>query len=398
MLLNVERCHEMMERRGLDAVVATLPENVTYASGFASQSRYFRHGQQSYVLLPAPGRGEPAIIVTTSSLDEMVSQADVWIRRIYRYGFFLIEHAKDLACDSGDQRLMELCNLPDHGTPLDALCAAIADSGLATARIGIDEFGLLPGYFGKLGSLLPKATIEPAADLFRNVRAVKTAEEISRLRRAAWIAEESIASALEVAKPGVSERELGLAFHGRTVREGAHPVLGSIGSGPGSAMIHAEPGDRVLQSGDVIRFDVGGRYRHYLADVARVATLGEPTARVRQYHRALHVGVLTAFEMIRPGVKASDIFDAVVEAVRREGIPHYQRGHVGHGIGIEGYDVPNLSPSSDAVIEEGMTLCVETPYYEIGSWGLQVEDMIVVRRDGVESMMSTDGGLKVLAC
>jgi Xaa-Pro aminopeptidase len=74
-------------------------------------------------------------------------------------------------------------------------------------------------------------------------------------------------------------------------------------------------------------------------------------------------------------------------------LPHYQRSHVGHGIGIDGYDVPALSPSSKDIVEEGMVLCVETPYYELGLWGLQVEDMLVVRRNGVESLMSTDGCL-----
>ena len=43
-----------------------------------------------------------------------------------------------------------------------------------------------------------------------------------------------------------------------------------------------------------------------------------------------------------------------------------------------------------------MVLCIETPYYEIGRWGLQVENMVVVRSDGAESLMTTDGGLMVL--
>jgi len=82
--------------------------------------------------------------------------------------------------------------------------------------------------------------------------------------------------------------------------------------------------------------------------------------------------------------------------VRREGIPHYNRNHVGHGIGLDGYDVPNLTPSSTEVLEEGMVLCVETPYYELGFAGLQVEDMVRVTRDGVESLMSTAPDLRVV--
>jgi Xaa-Pro aminopeptidase len=162
-------------------------------------------------------------------------------------------------------------------------------------------------------------------------------------------------------------------------------------------MPNVQPSSRKLEAGDIIRFDVGGRYEHYRADIARIAVLGEPNQKTVTYHAALWKGVQRGLELLKPGARAAAIFEAVVDTVRREGIPHYQRNHVGHGIGLDGYDLPSLSPGSSDVIEEGMTLCVETPYYELGFGGLQVEDMVVVRGDGAESLMSTDGKLRVLA-
>ena len=100
--------------------------------------------------------------------------------------------------------------------------------------------------------------------------------------------------------------------------------------------------------------------------------------------------------MIRPGVKVADVFTAVVETVRREGIPHYVRNHVGHGIGIDGIDAPNITDTSDAVFEEGMVICVEAPYYELGLGGIQVEDTIVVRKDSAENLMKTSGDLRIV--
>ena len=161
-------------------------------------------------------------------------------------------------------------------------------------------------------------------------------------------------------------------------------------------MTNVQPSAARLKNGEVIRFDVGGRYKHYRADVARMAVLGDPDTKTSAYARALHVGVLKALEMIKPGVKASAVFETAVEAVRREGIPHYDRSHVGHGIGVDGYDLPDLTAASQDVIEDGMVMCVETPYYELGWAGLQVEDMIVVRSDGIESLMTSDGGLRVV--
>jgi Xaa-Pro aminopeptidase len=159
-------------------------------------------------------------------------------------------------------------------------------------------------------------------------------------------------------------------------------------------MPNVQPSARRLESGDIIRFDVGGRYRHYRADIARIAVLGEASAKIRTYHHALHRGVQRGIELLRPGMPAAELFAAVVETVRKEGIPHYRRTHVGHGIGLDGYDLPSLSPDSRDLIEENMVLCVEAPYYELGFGGLQVEDMVVVGRDGARSLMKTGGDLR----
>jgi Xaa-Pro aminopeptidase len=86
----------------------------------------------------------------------------------------------------------------------------------------------------------------------------------------------------------------------------------------------------------------------------------------------------------------------VVETVRREGIPHFKRSHVGHGIGVDGYDPPNIADSSKDVLEENMVICVETPYYELGFAGLQVEDMVRVTKDGAESLMSLNTALRIV--
>ena len=141
---------------------------------------------------------------------------------------------------------------------------------------------------------------------------------------------------------------------------------------------------------------MGGRYNHYRADIARNAVLGEPSRKLATYHRAIRAGLLRAIEMVKPGVRAADIFEQTVETVRREGIPHYKRNHVGHGIGLDGYDAPDFSPSSKEVLEQDMVICLETPYYELGFGGLQVEDMIRVTADGFESLMSTGSELRIL--
>lgn len=391
-LLNADRLRALARARGIDVVVATSPENVTYSSGYWALSQWIRRGPQTYVVLPVEDLDFSCVVASTSLLDLLADQ-DVWIRNVRRFGYFQADRA-EASLDALDRRQVALYDLPDDGTALDGLLAALAQ--YKGARIALDEVGLLPGYWEEIKARLSQADIVRGADLFRHVRSIKTPEEIARLRQVARITERSIAAALRVAEEGATELDLARAFHAQSVREDCFPVLGCIGFGTRSAMPNVQPSEARLRRGDVIRFDVGGRYGHYRADIARVATLGPPDARVESCYRALHAGIRAGMAIIRPGVRAARVFDVVVETVRREGIPHYSRSHVGHGIGLDGYDRPDLAPSSDDVFEEGMAICIEAPYYEIGWCGLQVEDMVLVTAEGIDTLMSTSGDLMVL--
>ncbi|GLS18053.1 endopeptidase [Labrys miyagiensis] len=392
MLLNERRLVERMAELRLDAVIATSAENVTYTSGFWALSQWIRRGPQAYVLWPLDAGIRPAVVTSSSSLDLFADQSPC-VADVRPYGEFQLEIDRALIRDPVDQRYFKLKQRPSAADALAALITAIKDKGLSTARIAIEEAGLESGYFNRLKETLPKVTWLSGSELLRFVRSVKTPHEIERLRQVAHIAERSIEAALAVAKEGATEQELAYAFHTETIKSGGMPVLGCIGFGERSALANVQPSQRKLRIGEIIRFDVGGRFSHYRADIARNAVFGRAPPEAKRLHHALLRGVEHACDTIRPGMAACQIFDEVVNVVRKEGIPHYRRDHVGHGIGLDGYDAPSLTGSSRDPIEEGMVLCVETPYYELGRWGLQVEDMIVVRANGAERLMSTTGEL-----
>lgn len=395
MLMNQPRAQTLMEEQQLAALVATAPENVTYTSGYWAMSQWIRRGPQAYAVHPATGHGAPCIIAATGALD-LVADQDPPVKEVHRYGYFVMEVDAEATLDACDARVRDLSGTEDEGDPVAALVNVLRARGLDGARVGIDEYGIPPAYLARLREGLPNTAFVPAWEVFRQVRAIKTPEEVRRLRASAQIAEKSIAAALAVARAGATERDLAVAFHETTIREGALPVLACIGTGPRSALPNAQPTDRRLVPGDVIRFDVGGRYRHYRADIARIATLGEPSPKVKRYHHAIRAGMMRAIEAMKPGARCADIFRIAMETARKEGMPHYKRNHVGHGIGLDGYDPPNLTPTSKEVLEEGMVLCVETPYYELGFAGLQVEDTVAVGKDGPISLMATSSELRVV--
>lgn len=395
MLLNKSRAHRIMAEQGIEALIATSPENVTYVSDYWSMAHWTRPGTQVYAVLPADSTIIPCVVMSTSALD-LLADSEAWVTEAYRFGFFATEIASGKELSSIEKRLAALLAGTDHGDAVSALVYALKARKLDQARLAIDENGVEPAYLGRLRYELPGAEILPGARTFREIRSIKTPEEIARLRGAVHVTEQSIDAAFSIAREGVTELDLLEAFHKATISAAGFPVTCCIGTGARSALSNAQATARALRSGDVIRFDGGGRYKHYRADISRTGALGDPGEKVRRYYHALRAGMERAIAEIRPGVKAADIFKVAVETVQREGIPHYQRNHVGHGIGINNYDAPDLAPHSTEIIEEGMVLCVETPYYELGCVGLQVENTVVVGPEGAETLMSINNELRIL--
>src|SRR5947209_4012347 len=114
MLMNAMRLFDGMRAGRLDAIVATMPENVTYASGFWAMSQWIRRGPQAYVLTPAPDRGEPVVIASTGLID-LAADPEVWVKDILRFGNFVIARAPQVRLDSHDERIAELTSQADEG-------------------------------------------------------------------------------------------------------------------------------------------------------------------------------------------------------------------------------------------------------------------------------------------
>ena len=128
MLANLPRLQDVMKREGLDAVIATCPENVTYLSGFWAMSQWVRRGPQAYVLQPKGGI-EPCIIANSGILD-LVPDQDVWVKEIRRYGYFQVDIDPSAGLDAADQTQRQLFSSQAYKGPVEALVAALEDKGL----------------------------------------------------------------------------------------------------------------------------------------------------------------------------------------------------------------------------------------------------------------------------
>jgi len=396
-----QRLAAAMEARGLDILIAATPPNVLYCSGVYSLGQWLMANVQAYALVPKDPAAPPLVVLPISDAD-LVAERRPPLGGVCAYGTFFVEppgvagiEPAPGALAAEDEELARLAVQRPAASPQDALLDAVR-ALLPAARIGVDEAGMPASVRAQLAAALPGVEIVPAADAIMRARMVKSPAEQARLQRAAHITEEGMMAVIGRLREGMTEREAQRIFEETLVAHGARPVLSVIGFGPHSAYPNATPGERRLAPGDIVRFDVGCIYEHYWADLSRCAVFGEPGPRVTEYYRALVIGEDAAIAAVRPGATAGQVFAQAVEAVREAGIPHYRRQHVGHGIGLEVYDPPVLRPGDDTVLEPGMVLNVETPYYELGFGGLQIEDVVVVTEDGCQVLTKTPRELYVV--
>ena len=379
----------VLEAEGLDALVATTTENLYYVTGFRSISHALFRGLELYGVFTRRGTALVVPYIDTTG----VAADGIAVDRLACYGKFFFEYADDPGVIG--EKIRRWTAAPAAG-PGEALVGALGDVGALGGRVGLDEAGLFPQAWQRLGAQLGGTTLVPAYQLLRRARSVKGPDEVARLERAAQIAEDGVAAVLAMLKPGVTEAEAAHVYEQEVLRRGASPFFTVITIGERAALADVYPSERALAPGDLVRFDLGCVVKGYRSDISRTAVLGRPTEKQARYYAGLLAGERAAIAAMRPGVPVSQIFEVAMRVTRAEGVPHYQRMHVGHGIGLETYDPPTINAATSTPLEPGMVFCVETPYYEHGWGGLQVEDAVEVTVSGTRRLTRTSQELVVV--
>ncbi len=385
-LLNVSRVKRVLADAGADVLIGTTPGNVTYCSGFYSSVQWRRPSVQCFTVIDGENPESVHTIIPHGELDRLLQQG---LSRdgVITYGNMPYDVSADAVEDLGKGAFSALLHSRgDCADPLECLTTLICSRGWQKAVIAVDEHGTSFQTFKHLRTTFPKMTIIPGYELLLRIRSIKTDEEVRRIRRATWVAEGAVVSAIDELKCGSTEMRIADHIHSFILSHGGFPSFTQVGTGKRSALANAEPSRAVIEYGDVVRFDVGCRLDYYCSDIAATAVIGKASSGTREQYNALQAGFSRILELVRAGVSASFLFEEGMDTVHRHGIEQYERLHLGHGLGIEGYEPPMLSPDCDVVLEAGMVLCVETPYYVLGRHGLQIEETILVTEDGCERL------------
>ena len=226
---------------------------------------------------------------------------------------------------------------------------------------------------------------------------IKNSEQIELMKIAGRITAEALIVAKDEIRPGISTKELDTKIRRHIEKCGAAPSFLGYGGFPGSAcisinnqVIHGIPSERViLKDGDIVKVDVGARYRGYNGDSARTFTVGKVSDEALKLISVTERSFYEAIKVARPGNRIGDIGFAVESFVISNGFS-VVKDFVGHGLGKDLHEEPEIPnygrAGRGARLYPGMTLAIE-PMVNAGSYGVRVlkDGWTVVTSDGALS-------------
>jgi Xaa-Pro aminopeptidase len=251
----------------------------------------------------------------------------------------------------------------------------------------------------RLQALLPRATWRAASLVTAPLRAVKDAEEIAALRRAAAAADRVAQQLLagDIALIGRTEAEVSRDIGRRLVAEGHQRVnFAIVGSGPNAASPHHTAGDRVIGAGESVVCDFGGTMAGYCSDITRTVFTGSPPAEYRDLYAVLQRAQAEAVDAATVGTPCEDV-DGVARRVITDGGYGPQFVHrTGHGIGLEEHEDPYLVGGNCEPLAPGHAFSIEPGIYVLGRWGARIEDIVVATEAGPDALNNVDHDLAVV--
>ena len=230
------------------------------------------------------------------------------------------------------------------------------------------------------------------------MRAVKTPDELKLIKRAQSLTEQTFDYILPRITANRSEREIMLDMEFFLRELGAEGVAFDfiVVSGKNSSLPHGVPTDKKIEQGDFITMDFGAVVGGYCSDMTRTVALGNITDEQRFVYDTTLKAQLAAIEKIKSGAVCGDIDKISRDIIYNAGFKGCFGHSLGHSVGIDVHEAPNLSPDNKSVLQVGNVVTVEPGIYLENKFGVRIEDMVCVTQNGCENLTKSPKELIIL--
>ena len=346
---------ERLRERGIDLAILFDRANIRYFTGF-------RLNRATSSILIVDRDGELAFIVAL--LDHERAKRDCWIENILHFP----EDTPDY---------LSILRRPLRERP---------------RRIGIEPSAITQYQAEYLKGLCEGAELHSVEEDLAELRAVKSLEELTALRRAAAIADRAMQEVLKKATRNKTEAEVSSYAEYVMKLEGAEgssfePFLMS---GENAWLPQRISSDKKLKEGELCLFDMGAIYRGYCSDLTRTFSLGGLSKEQRRLFEVAYQAQQAAIAALRPGKKAKEIDQIAREAIEKEDLGDYFPHLTGHGLGLSIHEQPIIDRGVNTILKPNMVVTIEPGIYLPGVGAARVEDMVLITETGCEVLTKTE--------
>ncbi|MGX4601559.1 M24 family metallopeptidase [Faecalimicrobium sp. JNUCC 81] len=372
---------KILKKYNIDGAIVNSPENFTYITAYSShQHTVSRQPHFAVVILDNNEDTKPVAIGMDFESEAFSDYMDCDVKK---YSTWVGAKTLEQVIANEEVELN-----PRFVTSLDVVVETIEELGLQNKTVGLELDYLPVNYYKSLEERLPEAKFVNISNLFLESRSVKEDDEIEYFRKLARVADEALNYTSQFVEIGRTERELFDIYCEKVMESGICLPSGwsSFCAGKNSGRL-CRSIDRKIQNGDIVKFDggVNGDTNFYTTDFSRTWIVGDAHPIAYEIKEKLCEAQRLMIEAIKPGLTFNELFKIGFNHVKAD-YKFYERGHLGHSIsmGPQTADAPFVSINENRELEEGMVICIETPFYMTGFGGFNIEDMILVTKDGCE--------------
>ncbi|MBK0326850.1 aminopeptidase P family protein [Rhodobacteraceae bacterium F11138] len=283
-----------------------------------------------------------------------------------------------------------------YDTAFAALTAHLAISSLAVEGQVMRVF-----VHHALKAAQPDLRIVDGEREISGLRMIKTPEDVAALQAAIDISERALAHTLETVRLGQSETSIEQVLIRALFAEGAEDLSFApiVAAGDNSARPHAHArADYAVQAGDALLLDFGARKHGFAADITRTVFLQHATDEAQEVYDTVLRANLRGHAVTRPGVTAHDIDDAVTGVLEASPYADRIRTKTGHGLGRNVHEAPYIMRGNHMALPAGTVYTNEPGLYDIGNFGVRIEDDVLITETGSTSLTRFPKELTVLPC
>jgi len=358
MTFDTERAKKKMREKGMDCLVITSHENILYISG----SGVGKPLRLAPVIFPIDG--DPVFIVHPSGSgagEDIMVRQQTWIKDVRTY-------------QGGEWAPLEIWRV---------ISEVLEEKKLKHSKIGLELFDVPALSFEHLKKLQPAAVFVDCGPLFQKMRSVKSSEELEILSNANRLTAKAITKALELAKPGDTEKKIARDIINRMMEYGASAIRSlSLGAGPNVVKPHHSPGDYQIKKGDLLHVDAGGNWQGYGSDISRMAVVGESSKKQTEAFNVIVQQMRDTAGAMRNGATVKDVSNVAKVSYESHGYA-YPRFFIGHSSGLNSHEHPFIAPfDGEWILEPNMFFQLEPSHAAENNIRVHYEDAFIVQESG----------------